>query len=233
MINLSLSGLPFAIEQIAEGLYIVDKPVSMPCMRCHLPMTSVEEYLQPHFSHLHFHQRLDTPVSGLMTVTTTKQATKQFISQSHGLLRKFYVGVVHNHNTLSTSGILEDSLIHDKKAKKARCVEENYPRSKRAVLQYKKLKQLEHYDVIKIELETGRFHQIRCQLGARNAPLYGDVKYGAKRAHADKIILLHAYKLQLTWRNNEIDKISLPTPTHNLWKIANKALLLEENINSQ
>ena len=63
------------------------------------------------------------------------------------------------------------------------------------MLHYKVLKKLERYFVIEIELETGRHHQIRCQLKAIGCPIKGDLKYGFDRSNDDGGIDLHAKKI--------------------------------------
>ena len=68
-------------------------------------------------------------------------------------------------------------------------------KAKKAVLHYRVLKKLERYFVIEIELETGRHHQIRCQLKAIGCPIKGDLKYGYNRSNEDGGIDLHAKKI--------------------------------------
>ena len=49
---------------------------------------------------------------------------------------------------------------------------------------------------LKIQLETGRKHQIRVQLADRGFPILGDRKYGGS-AIAQPGIFLHCYRLQV------------------------------------
>ena len=67
--------------------------------------------------------------------------------------------------------------------------------SKKAVLHYKKITDLDRYTVLEITLETGRHHQIRSQLTKIGFPIRGDLKYGAKRSNPDGSIDLHARSL--------------------------------------
>ena len=60
---------------------------------------------------------------------------------------------------------------------------------------YKLVKELNNYNVLEINLETGRHHQIRTQLSNINSPVKGDVKYGAKRPNKDLSICLHSYSV--------------------------------------
>ena len=74
---------------------------------------------------------------------------------------------------------------------------EQKPNTERAVLQYTTIGKSSVYSFLKIRLITGRHHQIRAQLSAIGCPVKGDVKYGARRANADRSIHLHAYQISL------------------------------------
>ena len=62
--------------------------------------------------------------------------------------------------------------------------------SKKAILHYKRLRDLDRYAVLEIVLETGRHHQIRSQLTHVGFPIKGDLKYGAKRSNPQAIKIL-------------------------------------------
>ena len=68
-------------------------------------------------------------------------------------------------------------------------------RTKKAVMHYKLIKELDRYFVLEIKIETGRHHQIRCQLKAIGCPIKGDLKYGYERSNSDGGIDLHAKKI--------------------------------------
>ena len=69
--------------------------------------------------------------------------------------------------------------------------------SKKAILHFKKLRDIDQYTVLEIRLETGRHHQIRSQLTEIGFPIRGDLKYGAKRSNPDGSIDLHARSLSI------------------------------------
>ena len=69
--------------------------------------------------------------------------------------------------------------------------------SKKAVLNYTIIKKLKNYSFIQIKLETGRHHQIRCQISYRGFPIKGDLKYGSKRSNKNSCIHLHSRQLTL------------------------------------
>ena len=79
----------------------------------------------------------------------------------------------------------------------SKVVKEGTKNSKLAILDYTVLKYKEEINlsVLKIDLHTGRHHQIRVQLSSRDHSIYGDQKYGG-RGHG-KQIALWAYSLEI------------------------------------
>ena len=90
--------------------------------------------------------------------------------------------------------------------------------SKRAVLSYRISKTLENYYLLEINLETGRRHQIRCQLAAIGCPIKGDLKYGFDRSNSDAGIHLHARRIHLEHPvKKETLTITAPLPNDPIW----------------
>ena len=79
------------------------------------------------------------------------------------------------------------------------------------MLNYKILKELDHYLLVEITLLTGRHHQIRSQFAYLGCPLKGDLKYGAKRSNPDGSICLHAHSLEFIHPVKK-EKITLTAP---------------------
>ena len=109
---------------------------------------------------------------------------------------KIYWAIVKN-----TPSETETTLVHylkrNPKQNKSYAHIKEVPDSKKAILHYKLLKQLDNYCLLEIVLETGRHHQIRSQLSAIGCPIKGDLKYGFDRSNPDGSIHLHARKLKL------------------------------------
>ena len=93
------------------------------------------------------------------------------------------------------NGILEDYLLKNEKNNMSKVVKEGTKNSKFASLDYEVLKYNEEIDLslLKINLHTGRHHQIRVQFSYHNHPLLGDEKYGKKGYYP---LALFAYKLE-------------------------------------
>lgn len=99
-------------------------------------------------------------------------------------------------NLRKRSGVFEDYLVKNEKNNISK-VTKDTKKGKFASLDYEVLKYDEQLNlsVVKINLHTGRHHQIRVQLSSRNHSIYGDQKYGG-RGHG-KQITLWAYKLKI------------------------------------
>ena len=94
---------------------------------------------------------------------------------------------------------------------------------KLAVLTYKTLVRGDNYTLLEIKLETGRHHQIRCQLAAIGCPVKGDLKYGAKRSNPDGGICLHARKIEFIHPVSKQEIcITAPVPDDALWHALTK-----------
>lgn len=100
-------------------------------------------------------------------------------------------------NLKRKNGVLEDYLLKNEKNNMSKVVKEGTKNSKFASLDYEVLKYDKEIDlsVLKINLHTGRHHQIRVQLSSRDHSIYGDQKYGG-RGHG-KQICLWAYSLKI------------------------------------
>ena len=137
--------------------------------------------------------RLDKPVSGLVLFARTSKALSRLQEQMRQRkISKTYFAWVEG--TLpQPQGTLEHYLVHGDH--RAHLVSSNHPEAKLARLHYKTLEQKEGMTAVEIDLETGRYHQIRAQFSAIGAPVVGDRKYGSKLPWKNGGIALHHGKL--------------------------------------
>ncbi|MBM3164825.1 MAG: RluA family pseudouridine synthase [Bacteroidetes bacterium] len=136
--------------------------------------------------------RLDRPTSGLVVFAKTSKALERMNVQfQQRQPKKIYHALVEG--SLKGQGELTHRLLKNEPQNKSYVVDSN--QGKQAVLRYQMLNQYNHYTLVKIELDTGRHHQIRCQMAHLGHPLKGDLKYGAKRANDDHGICLHSAEL--------------------------------------
>lgn len=131
--------------------------------------------------------RLDQPVEGLLVFAKNKQAAAALTKQlGNGTLNKQYYAAICGKPS-AEAGELVDYLYKDMvKEGKALVVtgrQQDYPDAKKAVLQYRIIKELSTEPPIflaDIHIDTGRFHQIRTQMAHAGMPLLGDSKYGTE-----------------------------------------------------
>jgi 23S rRNA pseudouridine1911/1915/1917 synthase len=142
--------------------------------------------------------------------------------QSHEQIRKTYWAIVEKNDSLSGDEAikLEHYLWRNEKQNKSFVVKAGTKDAKRAVLTYKAIAQSDRYTLLEINLETGRHHQIRCQLAAIGLPIKGDLKYGAKRSNPDGGISLHARKIEFVHPVSKLPiSITAPVPNDALWQV--------------
>lgn len=183
----------------------------------------VKEYLQykynkPGAAFLGVVHRLDRPTSGLIIFAKTSKALTRLNELfKNRETRKTYWAVVKN-KPVESSAVLVHYLKRNEKNNTSKAHFKEVPDSKIAKLDYKIVKELDHYCVLEVNLHTGRHHQIRAQLAAINSPIKGDLKYGFDRSNSDGGIHLHARALQFIHPvTKEPISITAPTPSDSLW----------------
>ena len=126
--------------------------------------------------------RLDRPVAGILLLAKTEEAAAKLSDLVQDRkIDKCYQAVVCGEIP-EDEGTYTDWLLADKKDNCSKVVPEGTKGAKKAVLSYEVLDVIETdvgiFTYLLNHLETGRHHQIRCQMAAHGFPIWGDVKYG-------------------------------------------------------
>ncbi len=146
-----------------------------------------KEFQKPGAVFLHCIHRLDRPVSGLVIFAKTSKALTRLNEASRaGAIQRLYLAEVEGIVS-EKSGTLEHFLLHGDG--RAIVSTPKNPDAKKALLTYRVLQVKEHSTVVQIELQTGRYHQIRAQFAAIGHPIIGDIRYKAKSGSGDAICL--------------------------------------------
>jgi len=128
--------------------------------------------------------RLDKTAGGLLVYGKNKAAAAELTKQlQESTLKKTYLAIVPGVPE-TQEGVLKDLLYKDKTKQKMFPVKRMRKGVREAVLSFKVLSTKEWegnvISLLEISLQTGRFHQIRCQFASRGLPLLGDGKYGSR-----------------------------------------------------
>ena len=180
-------------------LLVVEKPVNMPMQEDDSKDEDLlslckeyikEKYNKPGNVYLGLVHRLDRPVSGVCVFARTSKAASRLTKQIQDhTFKKQYLAVVED-NGLKDSDHFEDYLLKDTKTNTVK-VDKN---GKLAILDYEVLKRKDNLALVKVDLKTGRSHQIRVQFSSRNHSLWGDQRYN-KNAKVGQQIALHSHSI--------------------------------------
>ena len=185
-------------------MIVVEKPVNIPSQADKtgdVDMLSIvkhylkEKYQKPGEVYLGLIHRLDRPVGGVMVFAKTSKAAARLSEQVRTKQFEKQYLVVVDGKMEQEKGILEDYLLKNERNNISKVVKEGTKNAKLASLDYEVLKYAEdiQLSVVKVNLHTGRHHQIRVQFASRGHSLYADQKYGTRGR--GKQIALWAYKL--------------------------------------
>ncbi len=177
-----------------------------------------EKYNKPGNVYLGVVHRLDRPTTGIVLFAKTSKAlprlNKLFAEKN---AKKTYWALVKNQPP-KTEDTLVNWLKKNPKNNKSSAYRKEVEHSKKAILHYKVIKQLDNFYLLSIDIETGRHHQIRTQLSNIGLPIKGDLKYGFDRSNKDGSISLHARVLEFIHPvKKEPIHIVAPLPKDPLW----------------
>jgi len=185
-------------------IIVVEKPCNVPVQEDKTNdkdlLTMVKEYIKEKYNkpgnvYVGLVHRLDRPVGGIMVFAkTSKSASRLSESIRNNEFHKTYLAVVNNNN-LKQEETYEDYMIKNEALNKSSVCSKDKHGAKLAKLSYELVKNnlTDNYALVKINLETGRHHQIRVQFASRGNYLYGDQKYG--KGPTNTQIALWAYKV--------------------------------------
>lgn len=178
-----------------------------------------EKHAKPGNVFLGVVHRLDRPVAGIVVFAKTSKALKRLNDMFRkGEVSKTYWAIVQNAPEKQDETLI-NWLVRNEKQNKSYAHENEVPNSKKAILHYKVLGSSDHYTLLEINLQTGRHHQIRCQLAHMGCTIKGDLKYGARRSNPDGGISLLARRIEFVHPVSH-DKIMVeaPLPNEKLWQ---------------
>lgn len=163
--------------------------------------------------------RLDRPVGGVMTFAKTSKAASRLSDViRRQAMERTYLTVVHGRLN-KDSGELVHYVYKNNRENKVYVTKASDPRGKKAILTYETIGKIDGFSLLKVQLQTGRPHQIRVQLAASGCPIYGDQKYGAHvNKHGQQIALWsHRLAFQHPTKKDETIEVFSNPPQKNPW----------------
>ncbi len=154
-----------------------------------------EKYNKPGDVYLGLVHRLDRPTGGVMVFAKTSKSASRLSEQvREKQMHKKYLCIVDG-KLEKQKGIFKDYLLKNEKTNTSKIVKEGTKNAKEAILDYEVIKYNEEINlsVVKVNLHTGRHHQIRVQFASRGHSISGDQKYGTRGR--GKQLALWAYYL--------------------------------------
>lgn len=164
--------------------------------------------------------RIDRPTSGLVIYAKTSKALSRLTQMvKNREIKKTYWAVVPKTEIPKKQRLI-NYLQKNEKNNKATVFPKATEGAKEAILNYELIKTLDNFQLLEVDLETGRHHQIRAQLAKIGVPIKGDLKYGSARSNPDGGIHLHARALEFIHPvTKENIKITAPVPQNDaVWK---------------
>jgi len=206
-------------SEIVQGDKTGDQPLSE-TIKIYLK----EKYDKPGDVFLGVTHRLDRPVSGVVLFAKTSKAltrlNEMFRNQE---VKKTYWAIVKERPE-QAEGRLEHYLTRNEKQNKSMAYDKERSDAKKAALSYKLIAQSDTYYLLEVLLETGRHHQIRCQLAKMGCPIKGDLKYGFPRSNPNGGISLHARSVEFIHPvSKQLIQLTAPMPLDDkLWQTMEK-----------
>ena len=160
--------------------------------------------------------RLDRVVSGLMVLARNAQAASELSRQiREDVFQKEYLAVVHDAPE-EDAGRFCDLLLRDKARKMTMVATEPGKGVQEAILTYRVLAKKDSMSRVRIQLQTGRTHQIRVQFASRGLPLVGERKYSVLEDPCE--IALWSYRIAFTHpQTGEAMEFMLEPPENYPW----------------
>jgi len=206
-------------------LLVVNKPAALPTMGVAEGkpslLTAAKEYIRKKYDkrgnvYLGVVSRLYAPVTGVVIIARTSKAAGRLSAAFRDRrVQKNYLALVAGGPD-QPADTLEHYLRKDERHRRVHTTHADCPGAQLARLHYRMLAGDEWASLLKVELETGRKHQIRVQLAKVGQPIWGDYKYGSQEKFPAGIAL-HAHQLEVAHPVRE-ERMHFSAPLPASWR---------------
>ena len=179
----------------------------------------VEKYNKPGDAYVGLVHRLDRPTGGVMVFAKTSKAAGRLCDQiKTDEFEKTYLAVVNGKPRLDRARLV-NFLKKDERNNIVKICPEFENGAKKAELDYQVLASNEKYSLVKVNLITGRSHQIRVQMAGIGCPIVGDTKYGkVEKAKTNMALWATSLKLNHPVTKQRLTFKVFPPKDENPWK---------------
>lgn len=204
-------------------LLVVEKPINIPVQEDSSKdldfLTLLKDFIKkrdnkPGNVFLGLIHRLDRPVGGIMVFAKTSKCASRLSEQVRNrTFKKTYFAIVEGK--VEEKATLVDKLLKDTKTNIVK-VDKN---GKEAILEYELIDYKDNLSLVRINLKTGRSHQIRVQFSSRGHALYGDQKYNSNSKVGEQIAL---FANSITFNHpitKELLNFEIDLPNRKPWNI--------------
>ena len=154
--------------------------------------------------------RLDKIVGGVMVFSRRRQVTGQLTAAiARHEITKEYLAVLRGHPE-KAEDTLKDLLFRDAAHNKSYVVRRMRKGVREARLSYREIARTEALSLVRIQLHTGRTHQIRVQFASRGLPLLGDIRYGSRDERCTAALWSYRLALRHPVTGEMVDVSALP-----------------------
>lgn len=217
---------PLIATNKPAGLLTQGVPNGLPSLESWVKQYLKEKYQKPGNVYLGVPHRLDRPVSGIVVFARNSKAAARLAEQFRDrTVQKTYLAVTQ-HVPHPSEGRLTDWLLKNAEQAHVSVVDSKTTGARQAILDYQVIEEQAGRALVRVQLHTGRMHQIRVQLGSRDWPIVGDSQYGSTPPTSQftdgslpttSAIALHAWQLRL-FHPIRYDEINLQANPPNDWR---------------
>lgn len=178
-----------------SGIPTQDTPTNEVSLEALAKLYIKQKYQKPGAVYLHAIHRLDKPASGIVIFAKTSKALERLNEEIRSKRTvKQYLALVEGQ-LLQPKATLENFMFH---GEHRAIITSDKTQGQHAKLTYEHLSHTPTQSLLRIHLETGRYHQIRAQLAHIGHPILGDTKYGSHSPFPKNTIALHHQLFSIT-----------------------------------